>query len=141
MDAIDPRVDYLKIDKWIEQRKISQVFKYCDKIGCDIDDVLKTWFEATNSDALIFDAYYFDSCAVHAIQAGFHGNHLDINIRAWSKTFMHIPYFGNEVKKVITRAGHGDGYLTSVDYNSNVDGDSDDRCEITIHIIKYNLYN
>jgi len=47
MDAVDPRVDYLKIDKWMNSNKYDKVVDYCKKLDCFTFHVIQIWFEAS----------------------------------------------------------------------------------------------
>lgn len=119
MDAIDARVDYLKIDKWMNCGKMSEVVKYCNEINCCVVDVLKIWIYATNnSDALIFGDCYFDYHAINIERNPLlSGGSIAtiIEIEATSRLSHPSSIFGLEEGEIFTLCASGSGYVRGVE--------------------------
>ena len=67
MDAIDPRIDYLLIDDLMLSHQIGDVVEYCSKLGCNIDEVLNLWFDASSPDGLMIESWYFENFKINLI--------------------------------------------------------------------------
>jgi hypothetical protein len=64
MDAIDPRIDYLKIDEWMTNNNCKEVMKYCKRLGCDLSSVIQIWFEASDASGIMVGNSYFDQYTI-----------------------------------------------------------------------------
>ena len=60
--AFDQRIDYLKIDEWIQAGSIDRVLKYCKKLKCGARQVINTWFAAAhNSTGIMIGKNHYSS--------------------------------------------------------------------------------
>jgi len=134
MHEFDPNIDYIKINNYMLSGNFEKANEYIKSLNCNINSVMRIWFDASHVDGLLVNCVYFSNSEFKfqqkydSIGVSYGGNKysvpgnvncaLDIDsIHSKISNFMHINHYDR--CDILMRSGgntaHGFGYITYIE--------------------------